>query len=247
MDFIASLILAFLGGGLSFLSPCVLPLVPAYISFAAGISYNELQNGKIKTSRPRQIIPTACYFVLGFSVVFIALGASASALHGLLLAHKQTLALISGGVIILFGLHMMRLIPIRLLQGEARLLHKVPLRGPSQPLIAFTLGLAFAFGWTPCIGPILASILVLAAQYNQLGQGVLLLTAYAAGLGVPFLIVAYATGQLSILKNIMRYSHYVERIGGGLLVITGILIFTGDLQALGSYLLDWFPALGALG
>jgi cytochrome c-type biogenesis protein len=249
--FLASLIAAFTGGALSFLSPCVLPLVPGYLCFAAGLQFSDLAELESKGEARRAILPGALAFVAGFSSVFIALGAGAAAINPFLLAYQDILAQVAGGFIILLGLHMTHIIQLPLLGREARLLSSGPQKtGKSAaPLLAaFAMGLAFAFGWTPCIGPILATILALAAARDSLGEGVTLLSVYALGLGIPFILAALGVGRfLAASQRIKQHMVWVERGAGGLLMLTGALIMLGTLQAVASYLLDWFPALSTLG
>lgn len=246
-EFGLSLGAAFLGGLLSFLSPCVLPLVPGYLCFAAGIGFEELTDANEDMMRGR-ILPGALAFVAGFSAVFIALGAGAAAINPLILGHKDLLAKIAGVFIIVLGLHMAGVFRISFLQRELRMSRPVAARGNWQTVTAFGLGLAFAFGWTPCIGPILATILTLAASSDSLQKGVGLLAIYSAGLGVPFVLSALSVGYF--LKNspkIKQRLGLLEKITGGLLITTGALIFSGSLQNMATYLLDWFPALSKLG
>ncbi|MGC6534496.1 MAG: cytochrome c biogenesis CcdA family protein [Parvibaculales bacterium] len=246
--FLASALAAFFGGALSFLSPCVLPLVPGYLCFAAGLQFSELSELDAKGEATRRILPGALAFVGGFSAVFIALGAGASAINPLLLSYQAELGQIAGAAIIILGLHVGGVIRIPFLAREARLDSR-RIEQSSAPLIAaFIMGLAFAFGWTPCIGPILATILALAAARESMGEGVSLLAFYAAGLGLPFILAALGVGKfMAASQRIKQNMVWVERGAGGLLVITGGLIMFGSLQALASYLLDWFPFMSKLG
>ncbi len=180
------------GGVLSFLSPCVLPLVPAYLCFLGGVSLEQLTTegeGQAQRKINRQVLISALAFVLGFSTVFVMLGASASAISGLLLTHKELLGKIAGAIIIVFGLHFIGLLRIPFLNYEARFHMKSK---PAGMIGAYVIGLAFAFGWTPCIGPVLGAVLSVAAQADQLSYGITLLAAYALGLGIPFLMAAFA-------------------------------------------------------
>jgi cytochrome c-type biogenesis protein len=237
------------GGILSFISPCVLPLVPGYLCFAAGLNFDDLTDNK--PDLRRRIVQGALFFVLGFSVVFIALGASASALSGLLLDHKVLLSQIAGIVIIAFGIHLTGLLKFAPLLREIRISAPMQTSATSpyrQYGIAFIIGLAFAFGWTPCIGPILATILTLAAGRDSMSEGIILLSLYAAGLGIPFVLAAMSVGRfLSTSQRLRRHLPLIEKLAGGLLIVTGALILAGTLQTLASYLLDWFPALSRLG
>lgn len=241
-----SFVIAASGGALSFLSPCVLPLVPAYLCYVAGTSFEELAAAE---GRPpalaRRTLAAALAFVLGFSTVFVLLGASASAINRLLLPHLPELAKIAGVVIVLFGLHMMGLLRIPFLNREARFNPAAGQAGLGQ---AYVLGLAFAFGWTPCIGPILATILALAASQKSLDYGVSLLAVYALGLGIPFLLAAFALDPfLRFLSRFRRHLRKAEITAGALLTATGILIFTNNLGQIGLYLLQAFPGLARIG
>ena len=246
--FLASALAAFFGGALSFLSPCVLPLVPGYLCFAAGLQFSELSELEAEGRATARILPGALAFVGGFSSVFIALGAGASAINPLLLTYQAELGQIAGAAIIILGLHVGGLIHLPFLAREARLDSRT-IEKSSAPLVAaFIMGLAFAFGWTPCIGPILATILALAAARDSLGEGVSLLAFYAAGLGLPFILAALGVGKfMAASQRIKQNMVWVERGAGALLVLTGGLIMLGRLQALAGYLLDWFPFMSQLG
>lgn len=246
--FLASALAAFFGGALSFLSPCVLPLVPGYLCFAAGLQFSELKELEASGGATARIMPGALAFVGGFSAVFIALGAGASAINPFLLSYQAELGQIAGVLIIALGLHVGGLIRIPFLAREARLDSR-SLETSRAPLVAaFIMGLAFAFGWTPCIGPILATILALAAARDSLGEGISLLAIYAAGLGLPFILAALGVGRfMAASGRIKQNMVWVERGAGALLVLTGTLIMLGSLQALATYLLDWFPFMSQLG
>ena len=246
-SFLASALVAFGGGALSFLSPCVLPLVPGYLCFAAGLQFSDLAALQQQSRARRAILRGVLAFVAGFSTIFILLGAGAAAINPLLLAHQQILSQIAGGVIILLGLHMAHIIRLPFLEREARLLGV----GGTQSanfVTSYIMGLAFAFGWTPCIGPILATILALAAGRESFGEGVGLLTFYAMGLGLPFILAALGVGHFMVAsQKLKKHIGLVERMAGGLLIITGLMIMLNRLQLLAGYLLDWFPALATLG
>lgn len=251
IELIAFIPAAFLGGVLSFLSPCVLPLVPGYLCFAAGLHYKDMTALAEEGKATRRILPPALAFVAGFSCVFIALGAGAAAINPLLLAHQLILAQIAGGLIILFGLYMVGVLPLArllpVLTSDKRFFIESERKNASI-LAAFIMGLAFAFGWTPCIGPILASILALAATREALSEGVILLGFYAAGLGVPFILAALGVGKyMHISKSLKKYGGHITKAAGILLIITGVLVLNGRLQSLGIYLLDYFPILATLG
>jgi cytochrome c-type biogenesis protein len=246
--YLASALAAFFGGALSFLSPCVLPLVPGYLCFAAGLQFSELNALEEKGQATRRILPGALAFVGGFSSVFIALGAGASAINPLLISYQAELGQIAGAAIIILGLHVGGIVRIPFLAREARLDSR-HIEKSSAPLVAaFIMGLAFAFGWTPCIGPILATILALAAARDSLGEGISLLAIYAAGLGLPFILAALGVGKfMAASQRIKQNMVWVERGAGGLLIVTGGLIMAGSLQAMATYLLDWFPFMSKLG
>jgi cytochrome c-type biogenesis protein len=236
------LVTAFAAGVISFLSPCVLPLVPGYVSFVAGSSLEDLRDG----AAPRlQALTLACTFVLGFTVVFVALGASATLLGNVLLGYRYELGIVAGVVVLLFGLHMLGITPIRLMDRDARI-HLDIVGG--RTLGAFLLGIAFAFGWTPCIGPVLGAILTLSASTADVAKGALLLAVYSLGLGLPFLLAALFTGALlTRIKALGRAGRNLQRIAGGLLVAMGLLMVTGQLEVIAFWLLETFPALATIG
>ena len=233
-------------GVVSFLSPCVLPLVPAYLCYIAGATFEELTGNDEteKISAARVVVP-ALAFVFGFGTVFMLLGASASAINQLVFQHLDVIAKVAGGVIVVFGLHLMVVFRIPWLLREARI-HAEPKQ--TGLIGAFVVGMAFAFGWTPCIGPILATILTVAASRDSLGFGVSLLGTYALGLGIPFVLAALAIRPfMGFMARFRRHLRRVEFVTGALLALTGVLIFTGSLSQLGFYLLETFPALSTLG
>ena len=232
---------AFLAGLISFLSPCVLPLVPGYVSYVTGSSLEDLRSGQ---ADPRRVMPLAFAFVLGFSTVFVTLGASATLLGQLLLEWRYELGLVAGAIIILFGLHMLGVSPLGLLQQDARL-HIDPTRG--RAVGAYLLGLAFAFGWTPCIGPVLGAILTLGASTSDVARGTALLVIYSLGLGVPFLLAALFTGRLlgRIGASPVPASPAARR--RRVLVAMGILMMTGQLEVLAYWFLETFPAFATIG
>jgi len=233
-------------GVVSFLSPCVLPLVPGYLCYIAGTSLDQLTDEtRAEPALTRRVVASSFAFVLGFSIVFMALGASASAVHALIFNNIGVISKVAGAVIVLFGLHFMDLLRIPFLNREVRF-HAA--NAPAGLTGAFVIGLAFAFGWTPCIGPILATILAFAAAGESLAYGVSLLGAYALGLGAPFVLAAFAIGPfMGFMSRYRRHVLMVERVAGGLLVVTGVMVFTGSLAALSYYLLDLFPVLGTIG
>jgi len=238
-----SYLVALMSGMVSFLSPCVLPLVPAYLCFITGNSYQDVQDGD-KIEKWAMFWP-ALAFVLGFSTIFIALGAGASSIQGILQDYKDIFAKISGAMIVILGLHFTGLIKLSFLYKEARFHTKTEQKGLVG---AYVVGLAFAFGWTPCIGPILAMILTLAATQEHFTQGIALLAIYSLGLGVPFILASVAINRfLRASGRIRKYMPIIERLIGGLLIVTGIAIFTGFLQNLGFYLIEAMPWLGSIG
>ncbi len=229
--------LAFVAGVLSFLSPCVLPLVPSYLAYVGGSSLGGA--GQERARQRMLMLRNSLLFVLGFSLVFVALGASASAVGSLLLQHRQSMMLVGGVLVLFFGLTMLGLFKIPLLLRDAR----VRFQGDSStPFGAVLLGMAFAAGWTPCIGPVLGSILTLAGASGTLIQGVLLLLSYALGLAVPFLLASLAAESfLGFSRDFRRFLPWVERTAGGILVVAGVLMVTGTYTVLNSYLLQFTP------
>ena len=231
-------------GVLSFASPCVLPLVPPYLAFIAGASLDEMTGSGWEAAR-RRIFLSALAFVAGFSSVFVAMGATASVFGSLVRAHLDVLAPAAGIAIIVMGLHFLGLFRIPLLYREARV--QVD-RRPAGPLGAYVVGLAFGFGWTPCIGPVLAAVLGVAASRETVGQGALLLAVYAAGLGVPFLVAAaFSQPFMGMMRRFRAHIGVVEKATGVLLVVTGIAFLTGGVQWAAYQLIELFPGLAALG
>ena len=239
-----SLFAAFIAGLLSFLSPCVLPLVPPYLVYLAGTSLERLADAEPTPVVWRDTIVAAALFVAGFSTVFIAFGASASAIGALVLRFSPQLSILAGIAIIVMGLHFLGLAPIGLLMREKRL----AMPKPVGIWGAYAMGLAFAFGWTPCIGPVLAAILAVAASKETVTKGAGLLAVYSAGLGIPFLIAACAVEPvMAAIARFRAQLSVVEKVMGGLLVLTGIAFLTGWVSEAGFWLLEWFPALGKIG
>jgi cytochrome c-type biogenesis protein len=234
-----------LAGLISFLSPCVLPLVPPYLCYLAGTSVSELSKGGEANPALRwHAVRSACFFVLGFAMVFIALGAGASLVGAVLRLYSGVLSQVAGVVIIVMGLHFLGVFRIGFLAQEARL----EVDKPAGPLGAFVMGLAFAFGWTPCIGPVLAGVLAIAGSEESVWRGAGLLAVYSIGLGVPFLLAAFAMGPfLRFLTRFRAHLGKVEKGMGVLLILTGIAFLTGTISQFGYYLLEAFPALGKLG
>ncbi len=239
-----TIVAALAAGMLSFLSPCVLPLVPPYLVNLTGTSLERLADAEAEPRVRRETIAAAFLFVLGFSTVFVALGASASAIGALIRAYSAVLAVLAGIAIIAMGLHFLGLTPIAWLKREKRLdvAKPVGLWGP------YVMGLAFALGWTPCIGPILAAILAVAASEATVAKGAGMLAVYSLGLGVPFIIAAFAVEPFAaFLVRFRAYLGLVEKAMGGLLVLTGIAFLTGTLSQASYWLLDTFPMLGKIG
>jgi len=235
--------LVFGAGVLSFLSPCVLPLVPPYLTYMGGASFEQLR-GNDRALQLR-IIFTSLFFVLGFSVVFVTLGATATAFGQSFRQALPILTPIAGLLIIGMGLHFLGIFRIALLDRQVR--HHGP-GVASGPLGGFLLGLAFAIGWTPCIGPVLAAILSVAANENSALQGATLLGVYSLGLGVPFVLAGMAIGPfMTFFAGFRKNLGIVEKLVGGLLVITGVLFLTGNFTRLSYWFLETFPALGQIG
>ena len=232
------LTVAFGAGLISFLSPCVLPLIPGYISYISGSSLNELLEKKKINLTP------IILFTLGFSIIFIIFGAASTFLGQVLLQNSYELRIFAGLVIIILSLHIIGLINLKFLNFEKRIQTNINTNFYSPILI----GMAFAFGWTPCIGPILGSILVLAATEESINKGILLLIFYSLGLALPFILSGYLIQKFLIFsKNFKKNINLVSKIGGFVLLFTGILILTNQLQALGFYLLNIFPFLQNFG
>ena len=230
-----------LAGLVSFLSPCVLPLVPPYLGYLSGASIEEMQASSVDADRWRHIVRAALFFVFGFTTVFVALGAGASVLGQWVQLHKAQLSLLAGIVIIGFGAHFLGILRVPLLFRQARF--RLPVPGANLAG-AYLMGLAFAFGWTPCIGPVLATVLAVAANEASLGAGVRLLFVYSLGLGIPFVLAAAALGPfLAVLRRMRAHLRHVEMVMGVLLVATGVLMLTGSLNWLGAWLLENVPAL----
>ncbi|MGH1482437.1 MAG: cytochrome c biogenesis CcdA family protein [Geminicoccales bacterium] len=238
---------ALLAGLLSFLSPCVLPLVPPYLCFIGGVTFEQLTDERqvADAEVKRRVLWAALAFVLGFAVIFTAFGATASAIGKLIAQHGDLLAKIAGGIIIVLGLHFLGLFKLGFLQREARF-H--PEQKPTSLIGAFIIGVAFAFGWTPCVGPALAAILFVAGSEDDVFYGASLLLVYALGIGIPFILAALAIGPfMGFMQRFRRYLGRIEQVMGGLLVLTGILFITGSMNEIGFWLLETFPSLGRIG
>ena len=235
---------AFAAGVLSFLSPCVLPLVPGYVSYVAGRTPEALSaDGSAALKMPA--IGLSLCFVLGFSTVFIVLGASATALGQLLLSYRYELNLVGGAIVIVFGLFLTGLIRPSWMMREARFHTDMP---GGRAASAYVLGLAFAFGWTPCIGPILGAILTVGAASATVGQGIALLAIYSLGLGIPFLLAALFTDGLARrLKAMRRTGWMLQSVAGVIMVVMGLAMITGQMATFSYWLLDQFPILTRIG
>ena len=239
MDNNVTMLAALAAGFLSFVSPCVLPLIPGYVSFVSGVSLEDMRSESAAPASRSRVFVTSLAFVFGFSLVFVMLGASATAIGKFLLGQLPLLSKIAGVILIIFGLHTMGVFRLAFLETEKRMHAQ---RKPAGPLGALVVGIAFAFGWTPCIGPILSAILMVAASKNSISAGVLLLAVYSLGLGIPFLLTSLAINQFfSATKRIRRYYHAIEVTSGVLLVAIGLLIFTGQLTIITRYLEPYLP------
>jgi cytochrome c-type biogenesis protein len=237
---VVSLSIAFFAGIISFISPCVLPLIPGYVSFICGTTLNELDN-KSKNF----ILKKSIFFSLGFSLVFISLGATATFIGSFLLQNSKILSIGSGVIIIFFGIYLLELIKINFLNKS---FENFNIKYSNNLLFPFIVGIGFGFSWTPCIGPILGSILAFASMEDSIHKGILLLSLYSLGLAVPFILSSLLIKKFLIFsKSTKNYLINIKKISGIFLIITGILIFTGKLQILGFYLIEYFPILQKLG
>ena len=230
--------LAFSAGLISFLSPCVLPLIPGYISYISGSTLNELLEKKSINLFPIVL------FTVGFSIVFISFGATATFLGSLVLDNSNTLRIVAGTIIIIFSLQIIGVINLKLLNY----LKRFQADKKSGVFSSILVGMAFGFGWTPCIGPILGSILAIASTEESINKGILLLSFYSLGLALPFILSGYLIQKFMIFsKNLKTKMNIINKIGGSLLLITGVLMITNQLQALGYYLLEYIPFMQNLG
>jgi cytochrome c-type biogenesis protein len=236
---------ALLAGLLSFVSPCVLPIVPPYLAWLAGLSFEEIRSDDIDPAARRRIVIAALAFVLGFTTVFVMLGATASVIGKTIAQYFDVLSVIAGVIIIVMGLHFLGLFRIALLYREARVQVQ---RKPAGTVGAYIMGLAFAFGWTPCVGPVLAAILFVAGSEGTAARGALLLALYSLGIGIPFLIAAFfASRFLDWAAKFRRHMRKIEIAMGGLLVVTGILFITGQMAVFSWWLLETFPVFQRIG
>ena len=232
--------IAFLAGLISFLSPCVLPLIPGYISYISGTSLD-----KIKEKKRNLIIFKTIFFTLGFSFIFIALGSTASLVGNFFLINSNILRIIAGIIIIFFSLQIMGIINFNFINKDIRFFTDKYNNNLTFP---FIVGAAFAFGWTPCIGPILGSIITLAALEESVGRGILLLSFYSLGLAIPFIMSGILFDKFLLFsKNVRKYMSVITKVGGTILLLTGVAILTNQLQVLGFFILEYFPLLNNIG
>ena len=235
-----TLSIAFFAGLISFLSPCVLPLIPGYISYISGTSFDKLVE-----KRKSLIVIKTIFFALGFSIVFIALGSTASLIGNFLLNNSDVFRIIAGIIIIFFSLQLIGMINFKFMNKDIRIFTGQYNHNLTFPLL---VGAAFGFGWTPCIGPILGSILTLAAIEENISKSVLLLSSYSLGLAIPFIISGVLIDKFLLFsKSFRKYISTITKVGGFILLLTGIAILTGQLQVLGFFILEYFPSLGNIG
>ncbi|MBO41954.1 MAG: cytochrome C biogenesis protein [Pelagibacteraceae bacterium] len=235
-----TLSIAFLSGLISFLSPCVLPLIPGYISYISGISFD-----KIKEKKRNLIAIKTIFFTLGFSSVFIALGSSATFIGQFFLLNSNIFRIVAGIVLIIFSLQLIGIINFNFMNKDIRVFTNQYNDSLFFPLV---VGVAFGFGWTPCIGPILGSIITLAALEENIGRGILLLSFYSLGLAIPFIISGILIDKFLLFsKGFKKYTSAITKVGGAILLLTGIAILSGQLQILGFFILEYFPLLGSIG
>ena len=236
---------ALLAGLVSFISPCVLPIVPPYLAYLAGVSFSEISAEQPTATTSRRIIGSSILFVLGFTTVFVMLGASASFIGKSVTQYFDVLATIAGIVIIIMGLHFLGLLRIGLLYREARI---QIVKKPATIWSAYVIGLAFAFGWTPCVGPVLAAILFVAGTEDTVARGALLLATYSMGIGIPFILAAiFARQFLGWASRFRKHLGTVEKVMGGMLVLTGILFLTGAMPVIAYWFLETFPQFATYG
>ena len=235
-----TLSIAFLAGLISFLSPCVLPLIPGYISYISGTSFD-----KIKEKKSNLIFLKTIFFTLGFSFVFIALGSTATFIGQFFLVNSNIFRIVAGIVLIIFSLQLIGIINFNFMNKDIRVFTNQYNDSLFFPLV---VGAAFGFGWTPCIGPILGSIITLAALEENIGRGILLLSFYSLGLAIPFIISGILIDKFLLFsKGFKKYTSAITKVGGAILLLTGIAILSGQLQILGFFILEYFPLLGSIG
>ena len=237
---IVNLLIAFLGGFISFLSPCVLPLIPGYISYISGTSFD-----KISYKKRNLVVAKTVFFTLGFSIVFIALGSTASFIGKFFLTNSNILRIAAGIIIIFLSLGIMKIINFNFMNQDIRFFTNKYSNNLTFP---FIVGAAFGFGWTPCIGPILGSIITLAALEENVARGTLLLSFYSLGLAIPFIISGVLIDKFLLFsKSFRKYMLVITKLGGAILLLTGIAILTNQLQVLGFFMLEYFPSFGNIG
>ena len=235
-----TLSIAFFAGLISFLSPCVLPLIPGYISYISGTSFD-----KINSSKKSLIVFKTIFFTLGFSFVFITLGSTASFVGKFFLSNSNILRILAGIIIIFFSLQIMKVTNFDFMNKDIRFFTS---KYSNNLFFSFVVGAAFGFGWTPCIGPILGSIIALAALEENISKGILLLSAYSLGLAIPFIISGVLVDNFLLFsKSFRKYIPIVSKVGGAILLLTGLAILTNQLQILGFFILEYFPSLGNIG
>ena len=235
---------ALLAGLVSFLSPCVLPLVPPYLCYMAGVSLDQLTGEREERIARRTVMLSAAAFVLGFSTVFVLLGATASVIGRYVASYSGVLSIVGGLIIIVMGLHFLGVFKIAFLNRQMRM----DIDNEAGPVGSYLMGLAFAIGWTPCIGPVLGTILLVAGTEQTVGQGAILLAVYSLGLGLPFLIAGFFAGPfMRFMRRFRGHLGTVERVMGGLLVVTGVLFMTGQITTFSFWIISMFPALGQIG
>jgi cytochrome c-type biogenesis protein len=246
MDFDISFGGAFIAGLISFISPCVLPIVPPYLCYLAGVSLDQLTESEgSKKAGGQRVFFAALAFVLGFATVFVALGATASVIGKTVTQYLDTLSIIAGVIIIIMGLHFLGIFRIGMLYREARVQIE---RKPAGLFGSYIVGLAFAFGWTPCVGPVLAAILFVAGTEDSAMKGATLLFSYSMGIGLPFLAAAlFASPFMKFMARFKKHMGTVEKVMGAMLVVTGLLFVTGQMATMSYWLLEAFPALGRVG
>lgn len=236
---------AFIAGLLSFLSPCVLPLVPPYLCYLAGVELEDLTDESDSRQIRRRSFNRTFFFVAGFTTVFVALGATASTFGQIISDNFHILEKVAGVIIIILGLHITGLLKIGFLYREARFQTK---NNPTGLLGSYLVGLAFAFGWTPCVGPVLATILMVAGTEENVNEGIYLLTSYSLGIGIPFILAAiFVNPFIQFMHKFRRHLRKVEIVVGALLMATGVLLLTGNMSVIGYGLLELFPSLGQAG
>lgn len=237
---------AALAGILSFFTPCVLPMVPFYLCYMAGISMSELNSsGEISRGAQRRLVLSSIFFALGVTSIFVLLGMGATALGQVFAQWKGVLSYVAGAILLIFGLHFLGVLRIGFLYREARIESSA---APSNVLGAYLMGLAFGFGWTPCVGPALAAILMIASGFGDVVKGGMLLFVYGVSMTAPFVIAAlFAKPFLSWMQRNRKYMAHVEKVMGGMLILFAILIVTGSVNVIANYMILIFPSFGGLG